>query len=345
LSIPALYSAEERGDTGAIDIIDSDPAMQLTVLTLDGVFDTGLAAMLDVFATANELSRLKREGAPPFQVTLAGMRARVRSAHGFGIPAMRIEQAPPADIVLLPALGTKTPEVLLPALARPDVADGIAWLKESAAHGADVAAACISTFVLAESGLLDGEDATTAWWLAPLFRERYPAVRLDAARMVVDSGRCLTSGAALSHLDLALHIVRQRSPDLAALVARYLIVDQRPSQSAYAITHHLAHADPLVQRFDRWARARLGERIVLEDAAAALATSKRTLARRLQQVLGKTPVEHLQDLRIEQAVHLIRTSADSVERIAAAVGYSDGATLRTLLRRRLGKGVRELRAA
>jgi transcriptional regulator GlxA family with amidase domain len=43
--------------------------------------------------------------------------------------------------------------------------------------------------------------------------------------------------------------------------------------------------------------------------------------------------------------YLLRTSKDSVDRIAEQVGYADGVTLRTLLRRRLGKGVRELRAS
>jgi len=58
---------------------------------------------------------------------------------------------------------------------------------------------------------------------------------------------------------------------------------------------------------------------------------------------GKTPLEHIQDLRIERAVHLLKTSDYSVDRITEQVGYSDGVTLRTLLRRRPGKGIRELR--
>jgi transcriptional regulator GlxA family with amidase domain len=133
-------------------------------------------------------------------------------------------------------------------------------------------------------------------------------------------------------------------PSLAAVTARYLIVDTRVAQSAYAILDHLAHADPLVQRFEHWAREHLAEGFSLEEAAQALATSKRTLARRIGEVLGRTPLSYFQDLRVERAVHLLRTSSDDVEAIAASVGYADGVTLRNLLRRRLGHGVREIRA-
>lgn len=103
----------------------------------------------------------------------------------------------------------------------------------------------------------------------------------------------------------------------------------RPSQSAYVISDHLAHADPLVSRFDRWAREKLAQGFNLEHAADALAASKRTLARRLQDVMGKTPVSYVQDLRIERAVHLLKTSDQNIDRIAEQVGYRDGVTLRT----------------
>jgi transcriptional regulator GlxA family with amidase domain len=102
-------------------------------------------------------------------------------------------------------------------------------------------------------------------------------------------------------------------------------------------------ADPLVERFERWARGRLAQGFSLEAAAACLSTSARTLQRRIEAVLGKSPLSYFQDLRVERAVHLLRASHLDVEAIAAEVGYVDGATLRTLLRRRLGRGVREIR--
>lgn len=319
--------------------------MRIAVLVLEDVFDTGLATVLDTFATANELAQVMGIRTAGFEVSVVGVRRRVHSAQGLLVPVQLASAVPVPDWVVIPAVGAKMPDVLVPLLQRKDVADATTVLRGWADKGARLAAACIGTFVLAETGLLDGHDATTTWWLTPLFRQRYPAVKLDVHRIVVSSGALLTAGAALSHVDLALWLIRQGSPELAALVAKYLVFDARPSQSVYVITDHLLHADPLVERFDRWVRERLETPITLGAAAAALATSTRTLSRRLNEVLGKTPVEYIQDLRVERAVHLLKTSKQSVDRVAEQVGYADGVTLRTLLRRRLGKGVRELRAA
>src|SRR5262249_50513011 len=249
------------------------------------------------------------------------------------------------DVVVTPAINRITPEPLVLALASGEVRDAGAVLRNWSGHGALTAAACVGTFVLAEAALLDGKEATTSWWLAPLFRRRYPRVRLDEARLIVQSNAVVTAGAALGHLDLAMTLIRCASPELASLTAKYLVADTRTSQALYTIPSHLAHADPVVRKFERWARERLAEGFSLDEAAAALATSKRTLARRMQSVLGKSPLDFFQDLRIERAVHLLQTSQASVDQIAAEVGYAEGATLRTLLRRRLGRGVREIRCS
>jgi transcriptional regulator GlxA family with amidase domain len=197
--------------------------------------------------------------------------------------------------------------------------------------------------VLAEAALLDGEEATTTWWLSPMFRQRYPRVRLDESRMIVQSNTMITAGAALSHLDLALTLIRRASPELANLTARYLVADVRTSQSIYSIPDHLANADPLIRQFERWARGHLAKGFSLDQAARELGTSKRTLARRMEGVLGKSPLAFFQDLRVERAVHLLRNSHESVDQIATEVGYANGITLRALLRRKLRRGVGEIR--
>lgn len=319
--------------------------MKINLLALDDVFDTGLSIMLDTFSTANELAEMMALTSLRFDVNVIGMRSKVRTAQGLILPTVAAKNWRMPDWIVIPAIGYKMPGPLAQALERQDVKDAVAKIAAQAAQGVKIAAACIGTFILAESGLLDGENATTTWWLAPFFRERYPQIRLDESRMLVSSGQLVTAGAALGHIDLALWIIRQSSPELATLTAKYLIIDSRPSQSAYVIVDHLMHSDPLVARFERWARSRLAQGFSLDDASQALATSKRTLARRMRVALGKTPLSYFQDLRIEHAVHLLKTSDHNIELVAAAVGYSDGVTLRSLLRRRLGRGIREIRAS
>jgi transcriptional regulator GlxA family with amidase domain len=318
--------------------------MRIHILALDGVFDLGLSAVLDAFQTANELIEMSRLDVPRFELRIVGVRKAVKTSQGLRVPVQDSGTRAP-DCVVVPAIGFKMPGPLEGALARPDVREAAALLRRWASRGATMTAACIGTFVMAESGLLDHQRATTTWWLAPLFRNRYPEVLLEESNMIVKSGRFVTAGAALSHMDLALWLVRGVSPQLASLTARYLIVDSRPSQSAYALTDHLIHSDPIVQRFESWARARLTDGFSLDEAAKAVGSSKRTLARRMQSVLGKSPLAYFQSLRVERAVHLLKTGDASVEEVAARVGYRDGATLRALLRRRLNLGVKEIRRA
>lgn len=316
--------------------------MRVSVLVLDGVFDSGLSVVLDTLATANDLADKGRKSVR-HEVTMCGLGRVATTHHGLRVPLAPARGAARPNIVIVPALGCKTRETLVAALDRSDVGDACGLLRRWAKAGARVAGACTSTFVLAQSGLLDGGRATTTWWLSPLFRERFPDVALDESRMIVESKRVVTAGAALAHVDLSLWLVRQRSPALAHATARYLVFDARPSQAAYSMPDHLAHADPMVERFEQWARRHLGD-FTLADAAKHVGTSERTLERRMRAVLGKTPLTYVQDLRVEMAVFRLRTTKESIEEIAAAVGYGDGVTLRTLLRKKTGRTMRELRA-
>lgn len=316
--------------------------MLIYILALDGVFDIGLSSLIDVITTANELASLDEVGIH-LDMRLVSVSKKIRTSQGLIVPSVLAAKLPNPDVVLIPALGSKMPVALAAALERKEVKEAGTLLRQWAASGALIGTACTGTFVLAETGLLDGQQATTSWWLSALFRQRYPAVMLDESRMLVNSACFTTAGAALAHLDLALSVVRSCSPSLAALCARYLLIESRASQAVFVIPDHVAHTDAVVERFERWAREHLAEGFSMSNATKSIGAGERTLGRRIQAVLGKSPLEYFQDLRVERAVHLLQTSAESIDQIAALVGYSDGTTLRGLLRRKLGKGVRELR--
>jgi transcriptional regulator GlxA family with amidase domain len=126
--------------------------------------------------------------------------------------------------------------------------------------------------------------------------------------MLVPTDVGVTAGAAMGHLDLALRLIRKSSPELASFVSRHLLADIRSSQAFYIVPNHLAQADPLILRFERWARIHLQDGFSLQEAAKALATSPRSLQRRCQAVLGKPPLAYFQDLRVERAQSLLHGS-------------------------------------
>jgi transcriptional regulator GlxA family with amidase domain len=314
--------------------------MQVCVLVANRVFDTGLASVLDTLQTATDLTPASK-AASAFRVSVCGVRKRVRTQHGLSVPLTPLPRIRP-DVVIVPALGAKSPAALAAALAQREVSDIGQQLAEWSRAGSLVAAACTATFVVAQAGLLDGRAATTSWWLGPCFRERYPRVALDDSKLVIASRGFVTAGAALSHIDLALWLVRRKSPKLARTTANFLTFEDRTSQSSFVMQDHLSHSDELVEKFEAWARQNLTT-FSLHDAARAVGASERTLERRLRRALGKSPLSYVQDLRVESAVHRLRTSEVSLEQIASEVGYADAVTLRTLLRRKTGRGVRELR--
>ncbi|MFJ7157236.1 GlxA family transcriptional regulator [Streptomyces sp. NPDC101118] len=318
--------------------------MKAAVLVLEGAFDSGVTGVLDVLHTANALrGRLAGAAPPPFDIRTVGVRRRVRTGLGHRIDTEDLAAAEDAGVLVVPALMERRPEDLVELVGSAGHRKARQALVRARERRTPLATACTGTFLLAESGVLDGQRATTSWWLAPVFRERYGRVQVDESRMVTTSDGITTAGAAFSHLDLALAIVGTRSPALADLVRRYLVVDDRAAQAAYAIPSALAEHDPLVSAFERWVRERMGGPLSIAEAARALGVSERTLQRTVTRTLGCSPIRLVQNLRVEQAEHLLRTTSLPLAAVARRVGYESPGPLRALLRDRLGRGARSLR--
>lgn len=200
-----------------------------------------------------------------------------------------------------------------------------------------VAASCYGTFVLAEAGLLDGKPATTTWWLADAFRARYPQVRLDADKTLVDSGRALTAGAMTAHTDLALHVLRRLGGvALARSVGGIMLVDGARASQRPFMSVQRDFNEPLIQQAIAWMAQRLAQPVAINDLADAMHVSYRTLNRRFIDVTGMAPLAYVQALKIERAKELLEVSSADFEQITAAVGYEDASSFRRLFKRTTG---------
>lgn len=82
--------------------------------------------------------------------------------------------------------------------------------------------------------------------------------------------------------------------------------------------------------------------VSIEDAARALHVSSRTLKRRLAE-RGLTFTELTEQHRVERALLLLRSQEQSLEQVAAALGYSDAANFSRAFRRWTGQSPGEWR--
>jgi transcriptional regulator GlxA family with amidase domain len=318
--------------------------MRVALLLTESVFDSGLSIVCDVLDTANKLRGELQRPPPPWEITLIGYRRNHRTAHGH-----QVRTEPPAsvapDVLVVPAVGVKDPAQLVELVEARAQRRAIELIAAVAADGVTVAGACTGTFFLAEARVLNGRQATTSWWLGPAFRARYPLVDLDTRATLVHDAEVATAGAAFAHIDLGLWLVRRRSPALAELVARYLLIGERASQAAFAMPSVLAVESPEVGTFERWVRAHLGEPLSVRDAAAAIGLSERTLQRRTMATLGLSPLAFANEIRLDEAAHLLRSTTLTSDAVAAAVGFRNASSLGQLVRRRRGCTVRALRGS
>ncbi|MFE9328822.1 GlxA family transcriptional regulator [Nocardia sp. NPDC052278] len=320
----------------------------ITHLALDGVLEGALGVGLDIIDTAAGLAAADAHAPVRSELLLAQCvvsmdGAHVRSGGGRSIPVtagitVDTMEFGPDDVLVMPGPSAADRPRIDRLLTQPDTARAVELIRRAAAGGATVVASCSATFVLAASGLLAGRDATTTWWLAPLFAHRFPDVTVRADRMVVDSGMVLTAGAAFAHADVMLAVVaRLGGPDLAHRVARYLVLDARMSQSRYMVLEHLRATDPTLRAVENHVTANLDRQATLRELASAASVSPRTLARRTRDALGMSPIEFGHRLRIAHAAGLLATTRRPIDAIAAAVGYADPAAFRRVYRRHTGE--------
>ncbi|NMI01984.1 GlxA family transcriptional regulator [Pseudonocardia acidicola] len=318
--------------------------MRVAMLAIDGAFDSGLATVADVLETANVLRDEIERPPPPWEVTVVGTRRQVRTAAGMRVTTTSVEEldAPP-QLLVAPALGVRQSAAVVETVGAARNRPLLDLLARCRSEGIELAGACTGAFFLAESGVLEEQPATTSWWLGPTFRARYPGVDLDTGQTLVRGEGVSTAGAAFAHIDLALSLVHTQSPALADLIARYLLIGDRASQASFAVPTMLARNSPEMATFERWVRSHLDGPIRISAAAAAIGLSERTLQRVTAATVGMSPVEFVNEVRLDEAAFLLRSSTLTADAVAARVGFQNAGTLRALVRRRRGMTIRELR--
>ncbi|KXK63033.1 AraC family transcriptional regulator [Micromonospora rosaria] len=303
-------------------------ARDVVIAAGDGAVLLDVAGPLQVFALAAKC-------AGGYRVRLAspdGRPVHTREGVPLGVDTALDSVTGPVDILLVAGCD---PAPDSPALA--PLAQAVRRLRE---RSTVVASVCIGAFVLAEAGLLDGRRATTHWASCQELADRYPQVTVKSDGMYVRDGDVYTAAGVTAGIDLALALVeRDRGGALARQVAQWLVVFlQRPAgQSQLSVRGQVRSSRRAALRavLDAVAAQPHADHS-LEAMAGRAALSPRHLSRLFIEVLGTTPGQYVQRIRVEAAQQLLEAGDDPVEVVARQCGFRNVETMRKAFHRIVG---------
>jgi transcriptional regulator GlxA family with amidase domain len=269
---------------------------------------------------------------------VASSREPFRNSAGLLIaPDLSLSEAKRADIVIVADLAIGRDEE-----TRGRWPDVVNWLRAQHAQGALVCSVCTGSLLLAEAGLLDGQEATCHWAAADQIRSRYPAVQLRPERVLVSSGaehRLVTSGGNASWTDLALYIVaRFCGEDEARRTAKLFLFGNRSNGQApfAARVRPPQHDDSAIAAAQVWISDNYATSNPVAGMTGASGLTARTFNRRFEAATGYTPLDYVQSLRMEEAKQMLEASDTAIDEIAEEVGYTEPAAFRRLFKRSTG---------
>ncbi|WP_370600863.1 GlxA family transcriptional regulator [Pseudomonas nitroreducens] len=213
------------------------------------------------------------------------------------------------------------------------------WLAARHADGAIVGSVCIGGLLVAEAGLLDGRSATAHWSGAEAFARRFPKVRLEAHKPIVDDGDLITSAGLMAWSEVGLRVVdRLLGPSIASRTARFLVVEHSDSaqQCGSNFAPLLGHGDAAILKVQHWLQGSGAVDVSLPAMAARAGLEERTFLRRFRAATGLKPTEYCQHLRVGKAREMLEFTNGTVDHIAFTVGYLDPGSFRSTFRKITG---------
>lgn len=321
--------------------MNSQRPVAVAILAMPEATASVVYGMYDLFMSAGRDWGLIVEGRPGPQP----MRPVVVSAHGAtfvaanGVPISpqaTLADTASAQIVCVPEVAV-APGEALEGRFQPE----IDWLRRCYAGGATLATACSGAILLAEGGLLEGQEATTHWAYCDLLQKRHPRIKLrpKASLVIAGEGRLVMAGGGTSWLDLGLYLIaRHAGVETAMQVARVNLIDWHDiGQQPFArLARTRQSEDALIGRCQEWIAEHYRESSPVRAMVRLSGLAERSFMRRFRQATGLAPLEYVHTLRLEEAKHLLETSDRPVEAIAEEVGYEDAAFFGRLFRRSVG---------
>ena len=215
-----------------------------------------------------------------------------------------------------------------------------AWLRRMATKVRRLGAVCVSSFLLAEAGLLDGRRATTHWRFGRELAVRYPGVRVEHEPLWVKDGNIYTSAGISAGIDLALAWVEEDCGGaLAHEAARELVLFlRRPGGQPQMSVSLASQASEMasIRELQIWIAEHLETRLSVEDLADRMSMSLRNFERVFTREVGTTPSQYVLQMRVEAARRQLERTDGGLKHVASAAGFGSVDVMRRAFVRLLG---------
>jgi len=307
--------------------------VNITFIVDTGCIFSGISGLIDSFNIANiwHATNTGEWLEPLFTTRILSQDGKaVKVSGGFQIiPEGGFQDFEQTDVVVVPPY---LPNADLLAANATSLLD---WIIARYEQGTTIASVCTGSFVLAETGLLDGKLATTHWFYAKLFKRRYPKVVLDSDKVLTQDKGLICSGSVSAFYYLGLHLIESfASSLLATQCSKSLLVDpSKASQASYAVFNgHKDHGDKDILRAQKLMESNYADAIKMEDLARQVGISPRHFIRRFKKVTNETPLSYLQQIRIERAKDYLENTSETVNEITQVIGYENSSSFRKLFK-------------
>lgn len=263
----------------------------------------------------------------------------VNNTLGLPVPIHRtVSETTRTDVLIIPSLFTDA-EGEWHTGKYPGVVE---WIKQLYANGTLICSSCTGALLLAETGLLDGREATQHWAFEATFRRNFPKVKLNASKVLVTTGdadRIVMSGASAAWNDLVLYLIgRYAGPAAARTVAKFFLLQWHSEGQAPYIEFHenTRHDDSVILAAQHWLRQNNHRPSPVEALVQQSGLTERSFNRRFHKATGLAPINYVQHLRVDAAKHYLETTSTPVDEISWKVGYEDPSFFRRIFKRITG---------
>lgn len=240
-----------------------------------------------------------------YETLLLGLSGRTfRTEFGLRlVPDVRLEDSPPLDTLIVPGgAGLREPGTMTSVAG---------WLRTHAPRFRRIASVCTGAYGLAAAGLLDGRRVTTHWRFAEDLARRFPRVSVAGEALFIRDGK------------------------FAREMVVYLKRPGGKEQFSEPLRQQIQAGDAFAELVG-WMHGHLQRDLAVAKLAERVRMSPRHFGRRFREVFGRSPARYVEGLRLAAARDRLTQPRQTVERVAASVGFDSADVFRRRFRQRYG---------